>query len=395
MSRPMLGLLAGAVASVIAQAGPLHADFLVEKKPPFEILEYKTVGGSIIKNVRIGWESYGELNNEKSNAILITHHFSGTSHAGGQYRDGTKGYWNAIIGPGKPLDTKKYFILSSDTLVNLNAKDPTVITTGPATKNPATGQPYGRTFPIVTIRDFVNVQRALVERLGITKLHAVMGASMGALQAYEWAASYPGMVGKLIPVIGAGEADGWTIASLHMWAAPIVMDPNWRNGDYYGKAEPVAGLATALSLVTLQAQHWTGANHAFGRKWAIPGQDPASCLVECQYAIEAALDATGKARLAKADANHFLYLVKAGQLFVAGGGNLADGLKKIKAPVLLISSDEDLIFPPEAINQTAGWIRGGGTPVEQVRVKGDQGHLDGVLAIDQAGHRIREFLDRN
>jgi homoserine O-acetyltransferase/O-succinyltransferase len=131
--------------------------------------------------VKIGWESYGPLNAEKSNAILITHYFSGTSHAAGKYKPGgAPGIGDAIIGPGKPLDTDKYFILSSDTLVNLNTKDPNVVTTGPASIDPATGKRYGLSFSVVTIRDFVNVQKALVESLGIKKLVAVAGASMGA-----------------------------------------------------------------------------------------------------------------------------------------------------------------------------------------------------------------------
>jgi homoserine O-acetyltransferase len=400
MSERMIALIAAATFTIIGQTSPLHAyDGVVEKKT-FTLERYVTVRGETIKGVKIGWESYGSLNADKSNAILIMHFFSGTSHAAGKYKadDKTAGYWDAIIGPGKPLDTNKYFILSSDTLVNLNAKDPNVITTGPATFDPATGQPYGRSFPIVSIRDFVNVQKALVESLDISKLHAVMGASMGALQAYEWASSYPAMVGKVIPVVGAGEVDGWTIAWLGMWAAPILLDPNWSNGDYYGKAEPIAGLSTALAMVTLHAQHWEWTNStsspAFGRKWAVEGRDPASCLLVCKYAIEAALDDAGKARAATSDANHFLYLVKAGQLFVAGGGNLVDGLKKIDAPVLLITSDDDLIFPPDAVNRTAQMIKSDGTPVEQVKVKGGRGHLDGIFAIDQAGQRILEFLGR-
>src|SRR5215831_13438795 len=392
----MIALIAAATLTIITHTSPLHAyDGVVEKKT-FTLPSYVTVGGKTIKGVKIGWESYGSLNTDKSNAILITHYFSGTSHAAGKYKvNGEAGYWDAIIGPGKPLDTDKYFILSSDTLVNLNAKNPNVITTGPATINPLTRKRYGRSFPIVAIRDFVNVQKALVESLGISKLHAVMGASMGALQAYEWASSYPRMVGSVIPVIGTGEVDGWPIAWLHMWAAPILLDPNWSDGDYYGKAEPVAGLSTALAMVTLHAQHWAWTNSsAFGRKWAVEGKDPASCLLECKYAIEAALDNGGNARAATSDANHFLYLVKANQIFVAGGSNLAEGLKKIDSPVLLITSDDDLIFTADAVDQTAQMIKSDGTPVEQVKIKGGHGHLDGVLAIGQAGQRIAEFLGR-
>ena len=291
MRDRMIASIAAATFITISQVSPLHAYDEIVEKTTFTLPSYVTVGGQTIKDVKIGWESYGTLNADKSNVILITHYFSGTSHAGGRYSgDNSVGYWDAIIGPGKPLDTDKYFILSSDTLVNLNAKDPRVVTTGPASVDPSTNRPYGQTFPIVTIRDFVNVQKALVESLGISKLHSVMGASLGALQAYEWASSYPAMVGKVIPVIGAGETDGWAIAWLHMWAAPILIDPNWSNGDYYGKAEPIAGLSTALALVTLHAAHWEWANSsspAYGRSWAVPGANPGNCLVACQYEIEA------------------------------------------------------------------------------------------------------------
>jgi homoserine O-acetyltransferase/O-succinyltransferase len=159
-------------------------DLIVEKKT-FELPSYTTVAGATVKSVNIGWESAGTLNADKSNAILITHYFSGTSHAFGKYAasDTTAGYWDAIIGPGKPIDTNKYFVLSSDTLVNLNAKASNVVTTGPASINPETGKPYGMTFPVVSIKDFVNVQKALIESLGIRKLRAVAGASMGGLQA--------------------------------------------------------------------------------------------------------------------------------------------------------------------------------------------------------------------
>lgn len=394
MSERLFTLIVAAAFTIIAHTPSLHAyDGVVEKKT-FALPSYVTAGGQTINDVKIGWESYGSLNADKSNAILITHYFSGTSHAAGKYNnDQTVGYWDAIIGPGKPLDTNKYFILSSDTLVNLNANDPNVITTGPATVDSTTQKKYGLSFPIVTIRDFVNVQKALVESLGISKLYAVMGASMGAMQAYEWAASYPAMVGKIIPVVGAGEVDGWGIAWLHTWAAPILLDPKWNGGDYYDKTPPVAGLSAALAIVTLHAQHWEWTNSsAFGRQWATARSDPASCLIACKYLIEKTLDDAGAARAAMSDANHFLYLAKAGQLFVTGGGNLADGLRAIQAPVLLITSDDDLIFHHDAVLQTAQMINGNGTPIEHVKIWGGRGHLDGIFAIDDAGKWIAKFL---
>lgn len=175
-----------ATALLLASASATAWDGLVEKQV-FEMEEYTTVGGETIAPVRIGWEAYGTLNEDKDNVILITHFFSGTSHAAGRYAedDEAVGYWDAIIGPGKPLDTDEYYIIASDTLVNLNAHDPNVTTTGPASTNPETGEPWGTDFPLVTIRDFVEVQKALLESQGIERLHAVMGASMGSLQAYE------------------------------------------------------------------------------------------------------------------------------------------------------------------------------------------------------------------
>jgi homoserine O-acetyltransferase len=148
-------------------------DLIIEKKT-FELPSYTTVAGETIRSVKIGWEAAGTLNADKSNAILITHYFSGTSHAFGKYATSDKaaGYWDAIIGQGKAIDTNKYYVLSSDTLVNLNAKMPNVVTTGPASINPDTGKPYGLSFPVVSIKDFVRVQKALIDSLGIKKLKA-------------------------------------------------------------------------------------------------------------------------------------------------------------------------------------------------------------------------------
>ena len=143
------------------------------QKQKFTLDSYTTENGQTITPVNIGWEAYGKLNADKSNVILITHYFSGSSHAAGKYQqdDATPGYWDAIIGPGKAIDTNKFYVISSDTLVNANVFDKNVITTGPATTNPATGKPYGLAFPVVTIGDFVEVQKALLDSLGINKLY--------------------------------------------------------------------------------------------------------------------------------------------------------------------------------------------------------------------------------
>ncbi len=388
----MIGFRA-AVLGVLLCVQPAFGQDLITKKQVFEIAAFTTQSGKTLKNVKVGWESYGTLNADKSNAILICHFFSGSSHAAGKYDAAEKvaGYWDAIIGPGKAIDTSKYFVLSADTLVNLGAGDPNVVTTGPASVDPDTGKPYGMSFPIVTIRDFVEVQKKLVESLGISKLAMVAGGSMGALQTYEWAASHPQMVGRIMAVIGAAEADANLVAWLDIWASPIRLDPKWNNGDYYGKEPPNAGLAQALKIVTLHAQHQDWANPTFGRKWAKDGEDPATGF-DKRYAIEAALDGAGAARAKTSDANHFLYLVKANQLFVAGGGTVSEGLKRIKGPVLLISSPKDLVFPPGAIQATLDGLKAGGASVEHVSLEGNRGHLDGVLSMKQAEKKIAEFL---
>lgn len=385
-----------ALCTVLCLSAPAAAyDPLVEKQS-FTIPEFHTQGGETIRDMKLGWEAYGALNEAKDNVILVTHFYSGSSHAAGRYKedDKARGYWDAIIGSGKPLDTDKYYVISVDSPVNLGAKSPDVITTGPASINPDTGKPYGMDFPILTIRDFVETQKALLDQLGIEKLHAAMGASMGALQAYEWAASYPDKVERLIPVIGAGWADGDLIAWLNIWAAPIRLDPNWNGGDYYGGTPPNKGLAEALKIVTLHAQSPEWSNGVFGRAWADDAADPAKSF-DNLYKIEAVLDGAGAARAETSDANHFLYLAKANQLFYAGhGASLYEGLLAIDAPTLIIHTDEDQVFPGNAVRDTASIIKSDGTPVEIVELEGTRGHLDGVVAIAQAGPQISGFLAR-
>ncbi|VFN08048.1 MAG: homoserine O-acetyltransferase, partial [Candidatus Kentron sp. G] len=282
---------------------------------------------------------------------------------------------------------------NTDTLVNLHAYSPSVVTTGPATTNPATGVPYGMDFPLVTIRDFVNVQKALLESLGITSLRAVMGASMGAMQAIEWGSAYPEMVERIIPVIGTGEASAFAIASFNIWSSPIMLDSNWNGGDYYSSEPPMDGLREALKITILNVRSWEWAEQ-FGRSWAEEGKDPAAAF-ENQYAIEATFDSAAEAFIENADPNHWLYLAKACQNFMAGHGNsLEEGLAAIEDPVLLIYSPEDLLFFPEQVRATGELIEADGTPpkVKYAPVPGDSGHMNGIYYIDQAAERIANFL---
>src|SRR5712691_3775882 len=243
------------VIVAFAAASNAFAQLLTEKKF-FTLPQYTTVGGKTIKNVRAGYETYGKLTATGDNAVFIAHFFSGTSHAAGRYKadDKVAGYWDAIIGPGKAIDTDKYFVVSADTLVNLNVKNPMVGTTGPATINPDSGRPYGSAFPVVSMRDFVRVHKALIDSLGIRKLKAVAGASGGSVQAMDWAAEYPDFVERVIHVIGPGlDIHPYVIGLLDLWMMPIKLDPHWKGGDYFGGPEPTEGVAQALKTVTLTA----------------------------------------------------------------------------------------------------------------------------------------------
>src|SRR5204863_3124700 len=245
-ARHVMSAIAAAVLlmplSGFAYDGP------VEKKV-FTLPSYTTVGGRTIKDVRVGYETYGKLNAAGDNVVFVPHFFSATSHAAGKYAstDAAAGYWDPIIGAAKPIDTDKYFVISADALTNLNTKDPNVTTTGPASIDPDTGKPYGMSFPVVSYRDSVRVHKALVDSLGVKKLKAVAGASGGSMQAMEWAALYPDFVERVIHVIGPGfDVQPFIVEWVGLWAMPMRLDPKWKGGDYYGKDEPMEGVAKAL-----------------------------------------------------------------------------------------------------------------------------------------------------
>jgi homoserine O-acetyltransferase/O-succinyltransferase len=374
------------------------AEPLFTTKKRFELPALRTIADATIRNVAVGYETYGTLNEARDNAILVAHYFSGTSHAAGRYRpeDPLPGYWDSIIGPGKPVDTKRYFVISSDTLVNFNAYDPDVITTGPASLDPETGKPYGLSFPAVAVGDFVRVQRALVDALGISKLRAVMGPSMGGLQSFEWAASYPELVERIIPVIASPHFTGWLTACLSIWTEPIRLDPDWRGGAYHKGAPPRAGLEAAIRAMTLHGLQSARAASAGGRALA-EGADAADIAVS-PFAIEKTLEETARTRAPLADANHMLYLARANQIFVPGAGagaaSLSEGMARIKAPTLLIHALDDLVFRPEWVETTAATLRGQGVKVERATLSGPYGHYNGIVQIAQAGERIADFLAR-
>ncbi|WP_026376139.1 E22 family MetX-like putative esterase [Aestuariibacter salexigens] len=384
----VLGLLICFHVSIVSAT-----ELLVEKQA-FSIDNFATFNGNVIEEVTVGWESYGELNEEKSNAILITHYFSGTSHAAGKYSpdDPQPGYWDAIIGPGKAIDTNKFFVISSDTLINAGVHDPNVITTGPASINPATGKPYGLNFPVVTIRDFVNVQKALVESLGISKLHAVIGPSMGSMQAIEWATAYPDWVERMVSVIGMAQTDAWTTLALEHWALPIRLDPDWNNGNYYGSTPPLQGLTHSLMLITQQALYPDFINQIQPQHSPLE-QAPLNDINASHSAVQW-LHVAAAQRATIMDANHILYLVRACQLFLAGhSGSLEEGLSKVKAKSLFLPASSDLLLMPYMARLAHDTLARLGKSTQYAEINGIQGHLDGVYQVQQQAEKIKQFLE--
>lgn len=366
------------------------------QKQIFSMPSYTTIGGKTIKDLKVGWESYGNLNDAKDNVVLVPHFYSANSHVAGKYKedDLLPGYWDSIIGPGKAIDTDRFFVISVDSLVNMNSKDGITVTTGPASINPDTGKPYGMSFPIVTIRDFVRVQKALLDSLGIKKLVAAGGVSMGGMQSYEWAAAYPEMVERVFAVNSTSSQQPSARVVLEAWVAPIKVDPKWNKGNYYDGPEPIDGLTTALYNVTVDALHHESITDTFGYQWADPNKDPLESL-ENDFLSVQSIKAMSLLRATTAvDANNMLYMTRANQLFVAGtaGSSVESQLKNIKVKVLVIQARTDLLFAPEYAKAEVVQLKKNGTHAEFVEFDSGGGHLSGITEVAKAGDAIRKFL---
>ena len=358
-------------------------------KRVFTLPEFELESGETLRNVQIGYETYGQLNAAKDNAILITHYFTGTSHAAGRYNesDVEPGYWDSLIGPGKAFDTDKYFVIGVDCLSNLNTGNPMVFTTGPLSINPATNRPYMGDFPVVTIGDFVRSQYALCRYLELPGLHAVAGPSMGAMQALEWAARFPEYVARIVGVIGGGlQTEPYLIGLLRQWCAPIYLDPEFRDGFYDPANPPQAGLAAALELVTLTALSPAWANKAFARRSAIPNVGPEQSLRN-MFSVENALSVTARSRAAIADANSFLRIAKAVQLF-----DVTPLQSRLKARILWITAKRDLLLFREYAERGINSLRDLGLKVDTFELKTEGGHLDGLGEAKPASETIAKFL---
>lgn len=345
--------------------------------------------GRLLAPVTLCYETFGQLSAARDNAILVCHALTGDSHVAGRYdpTDRKPGWWDDAVGPGKALDTNRYFIICSNVLGGCQGS------TGPSAINPATDRPYGLDFPIITPRDMVRAQARLLDQLGIERLVAVVGGSLGAMQTLEWAATYPDRMAGIIPIGGAGRFHPQGIAFNEVQRQAILNDPDFRGGQYYGTPGPVKGLATArmLGMITYRSDEsmW----QQFGRE--VRGEGSAlSRGFGIAYQVESYLHYQGEALVRRFDANSYLYLSRAMDLMDLARGRdsyeAAHGL--IKAKVLSIGIRSDLLFPPYLQRETADLVRAAGGEAAYIEMDSPWGHDAFLVDFHLIAEPIRNFI---
>ncbi|HNV68273.1 MAG TPA: homoserine O-acetyltransferase [Candidatus Ozemobacteraceae bacterium] len=324
---------------------------IVEKKR-FDIPRFPFECNGETIPVAFGYETYGTLNAARDNVVLVCHYFTGQSHAAGKYKpeDAVAGWWDELIGPGKVIDTDQLFVICCDTFCNINANNPAVITTGPATIDPNTGKPYGMRFPITTLKDMVRSQKMLLDHLGITHLRLIIGPSMGGLQAFLWGKLYPDFMEKIVAVVSTPMVRPWTLMVPNQLGIDAIrLDPRWQNGEYYGGQPPHDGLLLAFKILLISTRTDSWADRNFGRNLADPtGQSiphPRHSMAG-KYLVETEIEKIVLGRMQFFDANSYLYIAKANALYDLRdeGETFEQAMQKIKARTLMIIDDSDLLF---------------------------------------------------
>ncbi len=335
--------------------------------------------GRTLAPATIAYETYGRLNRARDNAVLLLHALSGSAHAGFTNDDGEQGWWHDFIGPGKALDTEKYFVVCSNILGGCNGS------TGPASCDPTTGFPFGLSFPVITVGDMVRAQKRLIARLGIEALVSVVGGSLGGMQALQWAVDYPNMVQSAVVLAAAKRLSAQAIAFNEVGRQAIMSDPHWRNGDYYGHTPPHAGLALARMIGHITYLSEESMHEKFGR--ALKGTSGYHYGFSEDFEVERYLHYKGSKFVERFDANSYLYITKAMDYF-----DLSD-LSPITAKLLVISFSSDWLFPPVQQRALVRSLRRRNKDVTYCEVKSWRGHDAFLLEVDPLTELIPSFLD--
>jgi homoserine O-acetyltransferase len=330
-----------------------------------------TDGGGRVAPLTIGYQTYGELNAARSNAILLCHALTGDQHAANLHPlTGKPGWWDVMVGPGKPFDTDRFFVICS------NVVGGCLGSTGPASIDPATGHAYGLDFPVVTIRDMVRAQAMLIDHLGIDTLFCVAGGSMGGMQVLQWAASYPERVFSAMPIATAPKHSSQNIAFHEVGRQAVMADPDWRGGRYLEQGvRPEKGLAVAR-----MAAHITYlSDQALQRKFGRNLQDRAAPTFsfDADFQIENYLRYQGMAFVDRFDANSYLYVTRACDYFDLAadyGGSLALAFKGTKTRFCVVAFNSDWLYPTSASRAIVHALNAGGASVSFVEIDSDKGH---------------------
>lgn len=326
--------------------------------------------GQKLPRLEIAYETYGALDANRSNAILLCHSYTSDHHAAGIYEreDERPGWWDALIGPGKLLDTERYCVVSSNCLGGAAG------TTGPGSIDPATGRRYGMRFPVVTMRDMVNVQARLADTLEIERFHAVIGGCYGGFQALEWMVAHPRRVGAAIVVSATPRASVHTVALSHVMRAAICSDPHWNQGDYYEGKAPTSGIALFSMFGSLFWQDRNLLQNKLGPEMHEPREFRFDFAPE--FEIERLLARLATPQNTVLDPNSLLYLARANDYFdlSRGRSSLADAFAEYRGDTLLVGFGQDWRYPPDEIAEIATALERAGAPVTHVTLDNPLGH---------------------
>lgn len=368
---------------------------IVEKKlftfaePPDEL---QLDSGAKLGPVTLAYETYGALNADKSNVVLILHALSGDSHVAGYYQpeDDKPGWWDNMVGPGKGIDTNKYFVVCSNIVGSCMGS------TGPCTINPKTVLPYGLDFPVVTIGDMVKAQRALMDELEIEQILCVVGGSIGGMQLLEWCVRYPEMVKSAIPLATTIKHSALAIAFNEVARQAIMADPKWNGGNYYFGPKPDLGLAVARMIGHITYLSDDAMRLKFGRR--LQDKSDFSFNFDADFQVESYLRYQGKKFVERFDANSFLYITKASDYYdfekQHGNGSAVEAFSKTLAKFLVISFTSDWLYPTYQSKDMVKAMKKNGLDVSFCEIEADWGHDAFLLPNERLTALIRGFLER-
>ena len=366
--------------------GLARTQFITFAEPPGEmVLEC----GQKLGPITLAYETYGALAPRRDNAVLVLHALSGDAHVAGYHSpdDRKPGWWDLFIGPGKAIDTTKYFVVCSNIIGGCKGS------TGPSSVNAATGRPYGMAFPMVTISDMVRAQAVLADRLGIARWLSMTGGSMGGFQVLEWVVRYPERVASAMPIATTARLSAQGIAFDEVGRQAIMADPNWCGGDYYGREAPRAGLAIARMIGHITYLSDEQMHTKFGRR--LQDRDRFGYDFKTEFEVESYLRYQGDSFVRRFDANSYLYITKSMDYFdlAAGRGSLVEVFQRVRAEFLVLSISSDWLFPTYQSKEIVRALKANGIPTTFLELQSPYGHDAFFLPNPQMSATIAGFLE--